>query len=286
MSRAGWNSETLSNPTIFGTATISGSVLVADGTALAPGLSFINQNDMGIFRLGANVLGLVGGFGLPMYVGASTYGNLASVSTGNHIIARSGGNIAGLFVFSGGDYQDIRVASSAAGGSANVSWADATGTLDLFLTRVGPSQMGLGGSAGAHDGLLFVNTIRVTNLFDNGSGGNIGFYNNTNFLTGSILTGLPGAVGTAIPAAATITPTATITHITGHSAAIVTINPPGNFTQSGAGGTLYLIFDDILTTWTAGGNIIAAGLPGAIAGRCIAFTYDNATSKWYPSSFA
>lgn len=90
-------------------------------------------------------------------------------------------------------------------------------------------------------------------------------------------------VGSSIASATTIAPTAAITHITG-TTTIQTITAPNQFATSGQGGRLTLIFDGV-SPWNAAGNIAVAGTP-TTAGTSVDFTYDNATSKWYPSRIA
>lgn len=89
----------------------------------------------------------------------------------------------------------------------------------------------------------------------------------------------PVAVGTAVASAATIAPTAPITHITGITA-VVTITPPAGCAAAGRGCTILLIPDGLFTT-TATGNIALAS--SAVVNKVLAMTYDNATSKFYPS---
>lgn len=79
-------------------------------------------------------------------------------------------------------------------------------------------------------------------------------------------------VGQVITAAATITPTYHVHHVTG-STSIVTITPP----WTDFGGTLLLIADTAIS-WTAGGNITAAG--NAAAGSYLFFTYDPSDGKF------
>lgn len=109
-----------------------------------------------------------------------------------------------------------------------------------------------------------------------------------NYLTATIAMLAPIVVETVdspIAAAATIAPATGIVHITGHAAAIATITPHANLAASGKGGTIVLIFDDALTTWTTGGNIAVAGA-ATTAGSTVHFTYDHGTTKWYPSRIA
>jgi hypothetical protein len=79
------------------------------------------------------------------------------------------------------------------------------------------------------------------------------------------------SLGTAIPSASTIAPTASVTHVTGTSS-ISTITPP----YAGFVGSLTLIADGAWTTVT-GGNIAAAMT--AVAGVQYTFTYDG--TLWY-----
>lgn len=86
-------------------------------------------------------------------------------------------------------------------------------------------------------------------------------------------------VGRAIASAATIGPTAPLTHVTG-TAQIINITVPAQFAQSGFGGCLRLIPDGAFTTSTSG-NIAAPST--AVVSRTLEMCYDNATAKWYPS---
>jgi hypothetical protein len=86
-------------------------------------------------------------------------------------------------------------------------------------------------------------------------------------------------VGSTIASAATIVPTAPVTHVNG-TAQINTIAAPPQFAQSGFGGCLRLIPDGAFTTGT-GGNIALAST--AAVSRILEMCYDNATAKWYPS---
>lgn len=96
---------------------------------------------------------------------------------------------------------------------------------------------------------------------------------------GLLQTALPEKVGSNIASASTIAPTAPTHHITG-TTPINTITAPTPLAQTGGGGVVMLIFDGI-APWTAAGNIAVAGTPSV--GQQVIFTYDNATSLWYPS---
>jgi hypothetical protein len=86
-------------------------------------------------------------------------------------------------------------------------------------------------------------------------------------------------VGPDLASAATIAPTHG-THLVTGTTAIVNITPP----YPTFAGTIVLLAAAIWT-WTAAGNIAIAGTVTA-AGRSIAFTYNPATAKWYPSAVA
>jgi hypothetical protein len=83
-----------------------------------------------------------------------------------------------------------------------------------------------------------------------------------------------------IASASTIAPTTAIAHVTG-TTTIDTITPTSPFIHSGSGGRLTCIFDSICP-WSAAGNIKVAGTP-TTGGTTVDFTWDNSTSKWYPS---
>jgi hypothetical protein len=85
------------------------------------------------------------------------------------------------------------------------------------------------------------------------------------------------AAAPTIASAATITPTAPITFISGTSA-IVTITAPSPI--SAGGGSIVLIPTGAFT-WTTAGNIAVAGT--AVVSRTVTMTYDVTTTKWYPS---
>lgn len=84
--------------------------------------------------------------------------------------------------------------------------------------------------------------------------------------------------GTALASAATITPVAQITHVTG-TAAIATITTPSVATNGGVfTGCVKLIPDGVFSTTTTG-NIGLAST--AVVGRVLEECYDG--TKWYPS---
>jgi len=87
------------------------------------------------------------------------------------------------------------------------------------------------------------------------------------------------AVGSTIASASTIAPTAPITHITGSSTIGAITVPVGCAFSHGYGCTITLISDGGFST-TTGGNISVAETTNA--GHSYRFTYDEATSVWYP----
>lgn len=89
--------------------------------------------------------------------------------------------------------------------------------------------------------------------------------------------GLTPGIGTAIASATTIAPITRYVHITG-TTAIVNITAP---TGTVSGTEITLIFDGV-DTWTAAGNIAAAG-SATTAGSTVTFVYDAVTAKFYPS---
>lgn len=89
----------------------------------------------------------------------------------------------------------------------------------------------------------------------------------------------PAAVGSSIASASTIAPTSPITHVTG-TTTINTITAPSLFAQSGYGGHLILIPDGLWSTGTSGNIAIGST---AVVSKALILTYDNGTSKWYPS---
>ena len=86
------------------------------------------------------------------------------------------------------------------------------------------------------------------------------------------------SVGTQITAAATITPTTPIVHVTG-ATPIATITVPAGMATAGNGGEIIIIPDSAFT-WTAGGNIAITGT--AVVSHPIHFVWDNTAAKWFP----
>ena len=86
-------------------------------------------------------------------------------------------------------------------------------------------------------------------------------------------------VGGNIASASTIAPTESVHHVTG-TTTISTITAPSGFAVSGAGGQITLIPDGLWATNTAGNIALATT---AVVSKALIMTYDNATSKWYPS---
>lgn len=86
-------------------------------------------------------------------------------------------------------------------------------------------------------------------------------------------------VGSPLASAATIAPTAPLTHVNG-TTQINWITVPAQFAQRGFGGCLRLIPDSPFTTGTSGNIAIVTT---AVVSRTLEMCYDSATAKWYPS---
>lgn len=111
------------------------------------------------------------------------------------------------------------------------------------------------------------------------AGGNI---SNTSCSGGTLWVGastVAGKVGSSIASASTIAPASPIVHVTG-TTAIATITAPTECASSGFGCQITLIPDGAFTTTTAGNIAIAST---AVVSKAMVMTYDNGTSKWYPS---
>jgi hypothetical protein len=83
----------------------------------------------------------------------------------------------------------------------------------------------------------------------------------------------------SVASATTITATGDRFHVTG-TTPTATINLPPNFVEGSITVTA-----DAVWTWTAAGNIAAAGTV-TTAGTSVVFNYDAATGKWSPSRVA
>ena len=100
----------------------------------------------------------------------------------------------------------------------------------------------------------------------------------------------PNVIGfsAAVASASTITATGYFFHVTG-TTAVVTINPPAAGPSGGAfpvdGSQINIVFDGACS-FTAAGNIGAATTAALVAGSLVTFTFDQSTSKWYPSRTA
>lgn len=86
-------------------------------------------------------------------------------------------------------------------------------------------------------------------------------------------------VGVDIASAATIAPTESVHIVTG-VVTISTITPPSGFAVANSGGQITLIPTGLWATNTAGNIALATT---AVVGRALTLTYNNTTSKWYPS---
>lgn len=87
-------------------------------------------------------------------------------------------------------------------------------------------------------------------------------------------------VGAQITAAATITPVASIFHVTG-ATPIATITVPAALATTGNGGCIRLIPDTAFTTTSTGGNIALSST--AVVNKVLEECWDNTAAKWFPS---
>lgn len=184
----------------------------------------------------------------------------AQLTVSQNGAAPSGGNlIPSKFLFSVGDG-----ASATLKDVFEITNAGNRSYQAILVNAGAGDNLALGTNSGA--GLISVKTSAgVENIRLDGSAGN---------LTMSI--GYIGiSRGSSVASATTITPTGQIFHITG-TTAIATINIP----YTGFNGSITIIPDGIFTTTTAG-NIALAST--AVVGKALIMTYDNTTSKWYPS---
>lgn len=86
-------------------------------------------------------------------------------------------------------------------------------------------------------------------------------------------------VGVAIASAATIAPLAPVTHVTGVTG-VVNITPPPGCTTGTNACQITLIPDGLWSTTNAGNIAIATT---GVVSKALIMTWDNATTKWYPS---
>lgn len=86
-------------------------------------------------------------------------------------------------------------------------------------------------------------------------------------------------VGAAIASAGTIAVLAPVTHITG-TTNVVTITPPPGCASGTNGCQITLIPDGLWSTTNAGNIAIATT---GVVSKALILTWDNATTKWYPS---
>ena len=87
-------------------------------------------------------------------------------------------------------------------------------------------------------------------------------------------------VGSQLTAAATLTITAPIQHVTSSAVTVTTILAPA---LPATGGCIYLVPDAAMTGFTTstGGNIALAST--LVANKTLQLCYDPGTAKWYPS---
>jgi len=141
-----------------------------------------------------------------------------------------------------------------------------------------------GGFTGYVAGVLDVRTLSGAVVISDGNGNPQIYCNGNNTITyGSFKHDGFVTTSTASPTIAsgpTITPTKSITFISGTSAiaTITAISANLNY------GTSLTLIPTGVFTWTTAGNIALAGT--AVVGKALTMTYDGTTAKWYPSYIA
>jgi hypothetical protein len=141
---------------------------------------------------------------------------------------------------------------------------------NVLLVDTTNGRVWIGGSLMFRDTALFINSI------DDGYidlTADIGVRLNATciYINGFLAT----YFGSNVASAATISCTGSIFHVTG----VVTINTI-NIPYAGFTGQITIIPDGLFSTGVTG-NIALATV--AVVNKAIIFTYDNVTTKWYPS---
>jgi hypothetical protein len=164
------------------------------------------------------------------------------------------------------------------GAYGTVSVPHKTGTMVLAAPASAFIKYVPAGTCSAGTGLFFNTTILVTT-----DSGNAGAQWVCSSITGKIVPGfgngtVPSAPTAAVAsAAAKITPSGLLFHITG-TAAITGFNIPVGFDPT-EGATVCAIPDGLWTTTTANNIAIATT---AVVGKVVCWAYDPGTAKFYP----
>ena len=277
-----------------GTTTHTGTVLVPNGTAAAPSFSYA-----------ANPT-----FGMHFMVGTGTVfshagGDVAGIQTGAFVMSPT--YAFGWAPTTLNISADTKLYRGAAGtiqqsNGVNAQTFRLYNTTDSDGTPVNAEWLSIDWTAAANQASILTRNIgtglaRVL-VFGVGTVGTWGITTTNNFIPISDNTRDFGAaalrirdayiarniiqnVGTQITAAATITPTTPIVHVTG-ATPIATITVPAGMATAGNGGSIQLVADTAFT-WTTAGNINTAG--AAIVGKTITFTWDNTAAKWFPPAY-
>ena len=161
-------------------------------------------------------------------------------------------------------------------------------TAGAFLERIGSGPYPDGGSGAYHasvvpsSGRECVQKFTTANVVTESNFSNVvcaDANGNTTQSGYSMASYVVRPVGTAIASAATIAPSAGVTHVTG-TAAITTITAPAGCVLTGKGCDVTFLPDGAWTLAT-GGNIAQAST--AVVNRPMVLTWVNADAKWYPS---
>jgi hypothetical protein len=299
--RAAMTDETGTGVLVFNTSPTLVTPVLGAATATT-----ISVTGVSTLTGGAVVQGMTVGLGLAAVASNTAVGFevLKVNTTGNSNVGVGYqtllANLIGEYNFAGG-YQALKANNNGLENTAVGALALEFNTGGDYNTAVGLAALGRQVSGNNNVALGYYaghwetssNAFYVNNQ-DRGSSGNdkslslmYGTFNTTaatqtlainGTLAVSEITGTRAAAPT-IPSAVTISPTKSITFISG-AAAITTITAIAPFTNGG--GTITLIPAVGSTwTWTAAVNIAIAGT--AVVGRALTMTYDSGTSLWYPS---
>ena len=196
------------------------------------------------------------------------------------VLNAGGANIVSLSNLA--NAQSLRVYNTTDGTNAewlSIDWTTLANFATLNVTKSG---------TGAQRSLLFAIGGAFKWIIDSGLNGALrpGVDNGIDFGTGVqrirdayFGRNIVQSVGTQITAAATITPTSPIVHVTG-ATPIATITVPAGMATAGNGGSITLIPDSAFTTTSVGGNIALAST--AVINRALVMTWDNTAAKWFP----
>ncbi|MDO8576714.1 MAG: helix-turn-helix domain-containing protein, partial [Candidatus Daviesbacteria bacterium] len=147
------------SPSISGTLTVGGVVSLSDGTAAAPSLSFTNDIDTGLYRIGANKIGLITGGTATSGITIDGTGNvgIGTITPTSALHVAGTGNITGNVTLGGtldvtgntgiGSSLTVTNVSALNGGLKVTGFSDLTGNVGIGGTATVTSLLSANGSA-------------------------------------------------------------------------------------------------------------------------------------------